>query len=69
MNTDLIRYYAGRAEEYEQLYLKPERQRDLQRLTAILQDIFREKAILEIACGTGWFTQQLAHSAGQTIPA
>lgn len=67
MNTDLIRYYAGRAQEYEQLYTKPERQRDLRRLTAILQDIFREKAILEIACGTGWFTQHLARSCAAVL--
>jgi hypothetical protein len=29
MNTDLISYYRDRAKEYENIYLKPERQDDL----------------------------------------
>lgn len=63
MQNDLVSYYAARAAEYEKLYEKPERQKDLVRLTAILQDIFRGKNVLEIACGTGWWTQRLALTA------
>ena len=63
MQTDLVTYYAARAAEYEKLYEKLERQKDLVRLTAILQDIFRGKNVLEIACGTGWWTQRLALTA------
>ncbi|MCB9334435.1 MAG: methyltransferase domain-containing protein [Lewinellaceae bacterium] len=63
MNKDLVRYYAERAAEYEKVYDKPERQLDHQRLVSILQDIFHNKNLLEIACGTGWFTQRLAPTA------
>lgn len=63
MNKNLIKYYASRAEEYEQLYVRLERQQDLRRMSAVLQDIFRNKTVLEIACGTGWFTHHLAQSA------
>jgi demethylmenaquinone methyltransferase/2-methoxy-6-polyprenyl-1,4-benzoquinol methylase len=59
MNKDLVQYYALRAAEYELVFEKPERQKDLQRMQAILLDVFRDKSVLEIACGTGWFTQRL----------
>ncbi len=63
MNNDLVAYYAARAREYEKIYDRTERQPDLTRLTAIVQDIFRDKNVLEIACGTGWWTQRIARTA------
>ena len=62
-NTDLTSYYAKRAAEYDAIYLKPERQADLKAAASILKDIFRGKEVLEIACGTGYWTQFLAQSA------
>ncbi|MCB0531630.1 MAG: methyltransferase domain-containing protein [Saprospiraceae bacterium] len=67
MNKDLVGYYADRAAEYEQIYSKPERQQDLRRMVAILQDVFHNKNLLEIACGTGWFTQHLAPTAASIL--
>lgn len=67
MQNDLVTYYAARAAEYEKLYEKPDRQKDLTRLTTVLQDIFRGKNILEIACGTGWWTQRLALTAQSVL--
>jgi len=63
MNTDLVAYYRDRASEYEKVYAKPERQHDLARLTAILQEIFRDKNLLEVACGTGYWTERIARTA------
>lgn len=63
----MIKYYAERAGEYERVFEKPERQKDLQRMVAILHDLFFEKDILEIACGTGWFTQRLAQTAASIL--
>ena len=63
MNTDLISYYKKRAKEYENIYLKPERQNDLLRAAIILQDIFTDKNIFEIACGTGYWTEKISHKA------
>ena len=59
-NTDLAAYYARRAAEYEQVYAKPERQADLARLRALLRDRLAGTRLLEIACGTGYWTEVLA---------
>jgi demethylmenaquinone methyltransferase/2-methoxy-6-polyprenyl-1,4-benzoquinol methylase len=56
-------YYARRAAEYEEIYLKPERQKDLLRLIALLSKAFSGRDVLEIACGTGYWTQFLAKAA------
>lgn len=63
MNKDLISYYKQRAKEYENIYLKPERQPDLQSATTILQDIYTNKNIAEICCGTGYWTEKMAKTA------
>lgn len=63
MNTDLIQYYKERAKEYEQVYLKPERQEDIQSVTTILQEQFLKKTVMEIACGTGFWTERIAQTA------
>lgn len=63
MNTDLARYYAERAAEYEQIYEKPERQLDLRVLESQLSGLFSQRDVLEIACGTGYWTQRIAETA------
>jgi demethylmenaquinone methyltransferase/2-methoxy-6-polyprenyl-1,4-benzoquinol methylase len=60
-------YYARRAAEYEGIYLKPERQEDLARLKEILETAFAGSDVLEIACGTGYWTQFLAQSARSVL--
>jgi SAM-dependent methyltransferase len=56
-------YYARRASEYERVYLKPERQADLRRLENLLSTVFAGQMVLEVACGTGYWTQFIAESA------
>ncbi len=63
MNVDMVSYYKDRAEEYEKIYSKPERQEDLKNATEILQTIFKGKSVLEIACGTGYWTERIAQGA------
>jgi demethylmenaquinone methyltransferase/2-methoxy-6-polyprenyl-1,4-benzoquinol methylase len=63
MNTDLIAYYKDRANEYEKIYLKPERQDDLAKATLILQTRLAGKNVIEIACGTGFWTERIAQTA------
>lgn len=67
MNQDLIAYYRQRANEYENIYLKPERQNDLNTATSVLQSLFAEKEVLEIACGTGYWTQKIAETATSVL--
>jgi demethylmenaquinone methyltransferase/2-methoxy-6-polyprenyl-1,4-benzoquinol methylase len=59
----LEEYYARRVVEYEIIYQKPERQADLQRLRSFISEAFRGRAVLEVACGTGYWTEVLASSA------
>jgi SAM-dependent methyltransferase len=64
----LSHYYAARAREYENIYDKPERQADLARLNALVPQYFVGRSVLEIACGTGYWTQRIAPLA-RTITA
>jgi demethylmenaquinone methyltransferase/2-methoxy-6-polyprenyl-1,4-benzoquinol methylase len=56
-------YYDKRATEYERIYDKPERQGELAWLRERIPAIFRGRTVLEVACGTGYWTQHLARSA------
>lgn len=67
MSTDLIKYYSERAKEYESIYAKPERQEDLQQAAQILKSLFNKKQVLEIACGTGFWTAFIAQSASSVL--
>lgn len=62
-SPDLARYYEARAPEYDAIYAKPERQADLRRLERELPEALRQRHVLEIACGTGYWTQFIARSA------
>ena len=63
MSTELAGYYAARAQEYERIYDKPERQADLTRLKRLIPAYFAGRDVLEIACGTGYWTQFIAPAA------
>jgi ubiquinone/menaquinone biosynthesis C-methylase UbiE len=53
-------YYAARAGEYDQVYEKPERQSDLRQIERWLPGVLAGRTVLEIACGTGYWTQFIA---------
>lgn len=65
--SNLAEYYALRANEYERIYQKPERQEDLQILKKLLNATFAGGRVLEIACGTGYWTQVLATTAASVV--
>ena len=54
--TDMQAYYAQRAATYERVYFKPERQTDLRAMEAWMAQPFAGREVLEIACGTCWWT-------------
>src|SRR5688572_32916865 len=60
-------YYAARAGEYDAVYTKPERQSDLRQIEHWLPSVLRGRRILEIACGTGYWTQFLAPVASSIL--
>jgi len=61
--NEQIRYYKLRAPSYEAIYQKPERQKDLVEIRQYISQQFSNKHLLEIACGTGYWTQILSTSA------
>ena len=61
----LAAYYAQRAAEYERIYAKPERQSDLAALRIRIGRMFGGRKVLELACGTGYWTEVIAASAAQ----
>ncbi|MEO8524104.1 MAG: class I SAM-dependent methyltransferase [Caldimonas sp.] len=64
---ELQSYYAARATEYDKVYLKPERQFDLRAIEGWLPPVFRDANVLEVACGTGYWTQFIAPVAARVV--
>lgn len=60
-------YYARRAAEYDRIYAKPERQDDLVALRARVRDAFAGLRVLDLACGTGYWTVPLAERAREVV--
>jgi demethylmenaquinone methyltransferase/2-methoxy-6-polyprenyl-1,4-benzoquinol methylase len=61
----MIQYYARRAAEYERVYALPHWQPGLARLREIVPRVFAGRRVLEVACGTGYWTAQLAAIAAR----
>ena len=56
-DTELRAYFAARAPDYDAVYLKPEREKDIAFLRRCLPDRLRGRSVLEVACGTGSWTR------------
>jgi len=63
MTQEMTRYYAERAAEYERVYLQPAWQGDLPVLRERVLETFPGRRVLEVACGTGYWTALLAQVA------
>jgi demethylmenaquinone methyltransferase/2-methoxy-6-polyprenyl-1,4-benzoquinol methylase len=61
--SNLTEYYAQRAAEYELVYQVPARLPNLRQLAECLATAFSGQSVLEVACGTGYWTQFIAQSA------
>ncbi len=67
INTSITNYYLRRAIEYERIYQKPERQKNLKQLHEMVAESFNGQNLLEIACGTGYWTQYASRSANSIL--
>lgn len=60
-------YYAARAAEYDLVYSKPERQADLRLIEQWLVQKFNGRRVIEVACGTGYWTRFIASVARSVL--
>jgi len=67
MPTGTEEYYAQRAAEYDQVYEKFERQEDLAALADLVTNALAGKDVLDIAAGTGFWTERFADVARSTV--
>jgi len=65
MADDMVKYYKDRAKEYEQIYewRDPHRQQEQDRLGEELKQAFRSCNVLDIGCGTGYWTERVSETA------
>lgn len=66
-STELVDYYRRRAAEYEAIYAIPERQGDLARLRELIPAKLSRARVLELACGTGYWTEHIAGVAASVV--
>lgn len=62
-DASLVDYYRASALLFDGIYAKPERQDDLRRMEAMVTAEFAGRRVLEVACGTGYWTRFIAASA------
>ena len=67
MSKDLGSYYARRAAEFDRIYEKPERQHDLEILRGLVRDALEGHHVLELACGTGYWTAVVSEVAKSVV--
>ncbi|MCU6433554.1 class I SAM-dependent methyltransferase [Undibacterium sp. Jales W-56] len=60
-------YYAQRAKTYESIYAKPERQGDLAELSERISEALTGRKVLEVACGTAYWTERFAEDAESVL--
>jgi SAM-dependent methyltransferase len=62
-SSSMVDYYEARASQYEAIYDRPERQADLRFLRGWLAQEVRGLTLLEVACGSGYWTRVAATTA------
>lgn len=60
-------FYAKSASNHDRVYDKPERQHDLAAMRAHVAQALRGHVVLELACGTGYWTSIIAESADSVV--
>ena len=60
-------YYAKTASNHDRIYDRPERQEDLEEMRGHVADVLRGHTVLELACGTGYWTRIIAEVADKVV--
>lgn len=66
-SAEMHAYYAARAPHYDSVYLKPERREDIAFLASHIPLRLKDRNVLEVACGTGYWTQYIAPAARRLV--
>ena len=63
------KYYSNRANEYEAIYNRddPIRQAEQTNIHNELESVFKARSVLEIACGTGYWTKTISKAAYKVL--
>ncbi|AZP10662.1 class I SAM-dependent methyltransferase [Undibacterium parvum] len=67
MREVMSKYYAQRADTYESIYQRPERQKDLLEIEQRVNHALEQHKVLEVACGTGYWTERFAPAAQSVV--
>ena len=60
-------FYAKIASNHDRIYDRPERQQDLEAMRGHVADALRGHTVLELACGTGYWTRLIAEVADKVV--
>ncbi|HEX7053062.1 MAG TPA: class I SAM-dependent methyltransferase [Burkholderiales bacterium] len=66
-SPELVDYYRRRAAEYEEIYAWAERQADLDVLREAIPAALAGREVLEVACGTGYWTERISRTAKRIV--
>jgi SAM-dependent methyltransferase len=67
LNMDIGAYYARLADSYEEVYDVPERQDELEVVQERVSQVLQDHRVLELACGTGYWTAHIASSVESVL--
>jgi SAM-dependent methyltransferase len=60
-------FYAKSASNHDRIYDRPERQDDLEEMREHVAEVLRGHTVLELACGTGYWTRLIAETADKVV--
>ena len=60
-------FYAKTASNHDRIYDKAERQEDLEAMRGHVAEVLRGHTVLELACGTGYWTRIIAETAEKVV--
>ncbi len=66
-NTNSAEFYAKTASNHDRIYDRDERQDDLAEMREHVADVLRGHTVLELACGTGYWTRIIAEVADKVV--
>lgn len=67
LNENMLDYYAQRAHEYENVVRQQNREKEVELIISHLKTAYNLRTVLEIACGTGFWTEYYSPAANSVL--